>query len=69
MKDIRGWLAFAIFCAACVVIGMNRLLMRSLNPTLLVMVAIAIVIVLILRSPKDPKDPNKDVPDEGPDGK
>lgn len=69
MKDIRGWLAFGIFCVACLFIGLNRLLMRSLNPTILGMVVLAIVIVFILNGPQDPKDETRDVPDESSDDK
>ena len=68
MKDLRGWLAFGIFCAACLFIGFNRFLMRSLNPTILAMLVISVVIVLVLNPSQGPKGPSqKDGPDQDPD--
>jgi len=56
MKDIRGWIALAIFCASCATIGLNRFLMKSLNPTVLVMLGISIVIVFILQNSRGKSD-------------
>ena len=48
MKDRRGWIALAIFCAACCIIGMEGFLLKKLNPTVLVMLAVAVVVVVVL---------------------
>lgn len=48
MKDVRGWIALAIFCIACAIIGLQGFLLRKLNPTIIVMLVIAVVIVLVL---------------------
>ena len=48
MKDRRGWIALAIFCIACCIIGMQGFLLKKLNPTILIMLVISVVIVLVL---------------------
>lgn len=48
MKDKRGWIALAIFCVACLIIGMEGFLLKRLNPTVLVMLAIAAGIVVVM---------------------
>jgi len=46
--DKRGWIALAIFCVACCIIGMQGFLLKKLNPTVLVMLVISVVVVLVL---------------------
>lgn len=48
MKDIRGWMALAVFCITCCLIGTQGFLLKKLNLTVIGMLVISIVIVLIL---------------------
>lgn len=48
MKDIKGWIAFAVFCISCLVIGKQGFLLKNLNPTIIIMLVLSVVIVLIL---------------------
>ena len=48
MKNIKGWIALAIFITACLVIGLNRFLMKSLNMTVMAMILVSIALVSIL---------------------
>ena len=49
-KDIRGWLALAVFVVSCIVMGVNRLWMKNTNLTVLITLAIAAIIVWLLNS-------------------
>lgn len=48
MNSWKGWVALAIFIASCLVIGINRFLMKHMNKTVLAMLAISVLIVCIL---------------------
>ena len=48
MKDKRGWIALAVFCTTCCIIGSQGFLVKKLNPSILVMLAVAVVIVVVL---------------------
>jgi Flp pilus assembly protein protease CpaA len=48
MKDLRGWVSFAVFVLTCCYIGVNRLLMRSLNNTVIAMLIVSVIIVTFL---------------------
>lgn len=49
-KDIRGWLALAVFAVSCIVTGVNRFWMKHTNLTVLATLAIAAVIVWLLNA-------------------
>jgi len=49
-KDIRGWLALAVFVLTCLIMGLNRMWMRNTNLTVLITLAIAVFIVWLLNS-------------------
>ena len=49
-KDIRGWLALAVFAVSCIVTGLNRSWMKDPNPPVLAALAIAGVIVWLLNA-------------------
>ena len=52
LKNWQGWTALAIFAASSYIIGVNRYLMKYMNATVLVMLAISIGLVLLLNSKK-----------------
>lgn len=60
MKNIRGWGVLTVFTVACVVIGFNRYLMKSLNLTVIAMVLISVVLVAILNEKEDGSDDKED---------
>ena len=43
-KDIRGWLALAVFVLTCLIMGLNRMWMRNTNLTVLITLVIAVFI-------------------------
>ena len=49
-KDIRGWLALAVFILSCLVMGLNRMWMKNTNLTVLITLVIAVFIVWLLNS-------------------
>ena len=50
MKDIRGWLALAVFVVSCLFMGLNRMWMKNTNLTVLITLAVAVFIVWLLNS-------------------
>lgn len=61
-KDVRGWIALAMFVVALCALGFTKMLARHTNLTLLVIfvISVAIMTVLSLKRPEKNTDEQKD---------
>lgn len=60
-KDVRGWIALAVFVVALCVLGFTKMLARYTNLTLVLIFLISVGIMLILTV----KKPQQQEPAEG----
>lgn len=59
-KDLRGWIALAIFVISCCFFGMNGYLLKQLNRTCIAMLFISIIIVALLKWPDKESENSKE---------